>query len=346
MSSVEYEFPYVHTWSREDPEKLFANLLAYEPTTIPLDINNLKDKIPKAYKKAFEGGRAFLTKDFDLSEYRNINAITDFFTEKIRLLTSRRKFMPMTPMEIWTREYPAIISLAKQKYGSDDPYHVRLAIFEYTKESNNFRPTIALAIYQLFLPGSILDISAGWGDRLIAAIAYSSIIPVKDFQRYIAFDPNVNLQPAYRQIIEKFTGSIKSKQFRVIPEAFENSEPILRELGYTYDLVFSSIPYFDLELYDLGPYASPGRTKQSTTRYPSINTWITSFLIPAIRISAKFLRKNGYLAINMEGQFVTVLFQRFSLLSFEGLQYEGITGYQSDVPKDKKLHPIYVWRRT
>jgi len=352
------DFPYVSTWSTMSPQAMFKNLVDYHYTTTPLNLEKIRDRIPIKYKKSFSDGISFETKDTSLDEYLKINAITDFFTEKIRLSTSKRKFMTSTPIEMWKSNKKEITELSQEKYGDTSPYHLRLTAFTFTKESVNFRPTIALSMYKYFHPSSILDISSGWGDRLIGSLAYATHIEDRNtpgigtqaaisFERYIGFDPNINLQTCYNDIVRTFLPEgMKPQQFHIFPEPFENSAKILKDLGLSFDFVFSSIPYFDLELYDIGTSASEGKAKQSTVKYEDINRWILSFLIPAIRISARFLREDGHLAINMEGQFVTLFFEKYDhFISTEGLTYEGIIGYQSDDPKDLRVHPTYVWKK-
>ena len=57
-----------------------------------------------------------------------------------------------------------------------------------------------------------LDISAGWGDRLIAAISLD--------MEYLGYDPNVKLEPGHTAIIEKFGNKDKQK---ICYEPFETA---------------------------------------------------------------------------------------------------------------------------
>ena len=50
---------------------------------------------------------------------------------------------------------------------------MRSFIYKQVKSCTNFNITMGLYILQLFKPKIYVDISSGWGDRLVMAIAYS-----------------------------------------------------------------------------------------------------------------------------------------------------------------------------
>ena len=89
-------------------------------------------------------------------------------------------------------------------------------IYNLTHSCSSFRPTIIVALlkhFNLFNKNiNMLDISAGWGDRLIGAIA-------SNVNFYFATDPNKNLQKGYNNII-KFFNADKTK-FRIKSDPFE-----------------------------------------------------------------------------------------------------------------------------
>ncbi len=96
---------------------------------------------------------------------------------------------------------------------------------------------------------------------------------------------------------------------------------------------------------------------QSTVRYPQIAEWIDKFLKPMMNRAARSLRSKGYLALNIEGPFMYKLLKnsasdpelfdiaRSSLETPLRMEYMGIIGYRSDMPRDLITHPIFVWRR-
>lgn len=136
---------------------------------------------------------------------------------------------------------------------------------------NQFRPVVARWIYQRFSPRvGILDISAGWGGRALAAMSLG--IP------YIGVDANEKLKPAYERMKELEPGAKVRMIFRPSEEvSFANM---------SYDLVFTSPPYFMLEEYEKMP------------AYGSKQGFIDRFLIPVVMKAWTHLLP-GYMALNM-----------------------------------------------
>lgn len=347
-------FPFVEVWSSRTSAELFHNLVSSEyggpvenMPKIPVKFapTDFKFSIPPRFRKAFPSLRdsttgvsyALLTHDVDNRDLRDMNAIGDFYMEDLRLSSSKRHFMDKTPIEMWDRERSKIVELARSKYGEDaTPYQIRNTIFSYTKESNPFRPSTALAVYSILNAKSILDMSAGWGDRLIGAMAWAerSKRPI----RYQGFDPFCDLQTRYKAMIEDFA-NVTGSRFNVVCFPFEDSE--LEENAF--DVAFTSPPYFDFEEYAIS--SSGERTGQSTVRYSGLKEWIEGFLKPMMKKAASSLRRGGYLALNIEGPFVYGVLEEEATFLSTGMQYMGIIGYHSDEPKDKFTHPIFVWRR-
>lgn len=360
-------FPFVETWSVRTPSQLFERLVesAYgsgEPDRLPkIQVQFIRSEFPFAMPDRFrkpvpqlvgsEGKTyAILTHDIDMKDYREMNAVGEFYTEDLRLSSSKRRFQKLTPIEMWDRERDHIVKVARDRHGPNaGPYEIRNAVVAVTKESNPFRPTLALAVYSLLNARTILDMSAGWGDRLLGALAWAR--RSKSVVRYQGYDPFVELQARYSAMISDFAKDGIS-QFVVTPAPFE-SAPIEEN---TFDLAFTSPPYFDFEEYGF-PSPTQGdtpssRETQSTVRYPEVSDWVEGFLKPMMQRASHALRIRGYLAINIEGPFMygvldksasdPALFGKGSGLQME---YQGIIGYRSDEPADRRVHPIFVWRR-
>jgi hypothetical protein len=125
-------------------------------------------------------------------------------------------------------------------------------------------------------------------------------------------------------------------RFQVTEAPFEESP--VEESGF--DVAFTSPPYFDFEEYGL---ASSSQTSQSIVRYPDVGPWVSGFLIPMMQKASASLRMGGYLAINIEGQYMYGVLDKGFVQ--RGMEYQGIIGYSSDDPSDNRIHPIFVWRR-
>lgn len=189
---------------------------------------------------------------------------------------------------------------------------------------NQFRPVVARWIYQRFSPRvGILDISAGWGGRALAAMSMG--IP------YIGVDANTKLKPAYEHLKELEPGAKVRMIFRPSEEvSFEN---------LSYDLVFTSPPYFMLEEYEKMP------------AYGSKQGFIDRFLIPVVKKAWAHLLP-GYMVLNMPEEMYEAVRPHLPKIK-ERLALPLSNRHPVNTAKgqrlgeeDKERHEwIYVWRR-
>jgi hypothetical protein len=160
-------------------------------------------------------------------------------------------------------------------------------MFALCPEATLFKTTVAKTIYDIFKPRIILDMSSGWGDRLISAIAYSQTV---DYDvKYFGYDPNTNLTKGYKDIINTLAGD-KKENFGVKTAPFETAD--LSYIKEDIDLVFTSPPYFDFEVYSDDP-------TQSIVQYPTFTIWCVNFLFRSIKLAFSKLSKDGYLVMHI-----------------------------------------------
>lgn len=115
----------------------------------------------------------------------------------------------------------------------------------------------------------------------MAAIAYNADL-------YLGFDPNKMLKEGHEQIINLYSKNKIGKSYRVLYIPFEES----KLENQTFDLVFTSPPYFDLEIYS----ENPG---QSIISYPSLSEWIVRFLFFSLEKAWRKLVFGGTMVIHL-----------------------------------------------
>ena len=99
------------------------------------------------------------------------------------------------------------------------------------------RPAAAACAYKKNKAKKVLDFTAGWGARLIAAMALDI--------DYTGIDANKALKPGYDKIIKTLSPYSKSK----VKMIFKKAETVdISKLKY--DFVFTSPPYEYLEVYE------------------------------------------------------------------------------------------------
>ncbi|HOA47734.1 MAG TPA: class I SAM-dependent methyltransferase [Candidatus Pacearchaeota archaeon] len=147
----------------------------------------------------------------------------------------------------------------------------------------NFMPVVAKAIYELYCQkenARILDISAGFGGRLVGAMSS------KFNYEYVGVDPSTKAVEGLNNLIGFLNVKDRAK---IIKMPFEDTENILEG---KFDFCFTSPPYFKKEIYS-------EEETQSYKRYPEIEMWRVGFLKKSFEIVMNKLSKNCYMLINI-----------------------------------------------
>lgn len=210
-------------------------------------------------------------------ESYKIDAVSCHFTEYIRVHDTLNK--RPTLIEVWKSLEPDFIRTFKTV---DE---LRMYMFSKYKagECNYFPTSLCIRLYLGFndsrAPIKILDPSGGWGCRMLTAIACGDYV-----SQYDCYDPREELKEPYQKIIETLD---YQKKCRFFIEPFETAEV---PYGY-YDLVVTSPPYFDLEVYGKGKNQSIAKGRDD---YPD---WLEKFYYPYLKNAAFAVRSGGKIII-------------------------------------------------
>jgi tRNA1(Val) A37 N6-methylase TrmN6 len=254
-------------------------------------------------------------------DYAAYNMISCYFQDKIIVRTRRRD--SISTFDIWNRDKKAIIEYALSRklvpasivfrpdmssYLADPAYisGAREAIYAYTievlrsAEVTTFRPALAVGFAKEFYadPGAItvLDICSGWGDRMVGFMAAG-------VAEYIGVDPNADLVPGYTAIEAAMRSALGCKtHVQMITAPFEDAILPSKHTGlgksisdgpWRADLIFTSPPYFDLELY------SEAKDQSLVKNEGSFERWFDKFLMTSLRKAWTCLRPGGFMCINI-----------------------------------------------
>ena len=119
---------------------------------------------------------------------------------------------------------------------------------------NAFKITNAIQIYQQFKPITVLDPFCGFGGRLTGALLLDI--------NYIGIDLNIDLEQGYKKLITDF-GNKSNSTVRLF---FQDSLKIDYS-QFKYDMVFTSPPYRNIEIYK---YSEKRSIEEWTTFYNAI----------------------------------------------------------------------------
>lgn len=135
-----------------------------------------------------------------------------------------------------------------------------------------YRPQMAKMICDFYDPKIVLDPCAGWGGRMLGCVASGAY--------YIAFEPNTKTYNNLTQLMN-FLG-IQDKVTLICDDALNMEKYDIPNV----DLVLTSPPYFDLEIYSK-------ESTQSIANFSNYRDWSEQFLKKLIGLCLARLNDNG-----------------------------------------------------
>lgn len=325
--SGEIWFPF-HKYFTDTPDILFNNLknINLPILTGPYQLKSYYPEYSSFLPPKFRGIPTIIASNEET--YHNSDVLSDHFIEDIRL-QSKRYDQSKSVIECWEdSECIKTMLIRALKNPNITPETLRNAIYKHG-ETKIFNPTWAKTLLKVVVGNDLggkkwLDISAGWGDRLITAMSLD--------MEYLGFDPNTNLIEGHSKMIEMFGNK---DMHRVIYEPFENA--ILPQ-NY-YDVVLSSPPFFSVEEY------APDQEGQSIVSYPDFNTWMVKFLFVALEKAWNALTEGGYLILHLSDtrsikscEATNIYIENYLI----GASWEGILSVQG---KAGYPRPVWVWKK-
>jgi len=260
-----------------------------------------------------------ISKDDDHSRF----GISDMFQENNRL---KCKFFSAisSPMDYYYKNIKSLAEGVLKWRPTITPYALREELYFQVRECSAFKPANLVYVIKLLNVKSILDPSAGWGDRLIGAMATGV--------RYVGVDPNTALHPVYKEMIEFFMPPSTRNKYTMIESTIQDA--ILP--NEKFDLVFTSPPYFKIE-----QYSNRGRVRDVDE-----HKWFDNFLKPMILKTVSKLNEGGYLVLVINQlpheKYIYKMHEYIHLKT--DLHAFGVIGYS-----DKKIsnpQPMWIWKKS
>jgi tRNA1(Val) A37 N6-methylase TrmN6 len=135
-----------------------------------------------------------------------------------------------------------------------------------------FRPHLAKTIVSSYPGETVLDPCAGWGGRMLGTVAAG--------KKYIAFEPNLE---TYNKLIELAEFLDIKNQIEIYNVGSEHMNSYLTK---KVDIILTSPPYFNLEIY------SDGKA-QSENQYSSYESWRDGWMETVITTAISNLNDSG-----------------------------------------------------
>ncbi len=217
-------------------------------------------------------------KDFKPLSHK-YNQIADHFTRVERIQTKGRKGISF--VEFCERinkgiiDYPSVERCLQQYPKQSRLHSLKYAYNLYYGYIGNFGMWNAINFLRRYKPKHVLDPTAGFGNRMIAACAVG-------VETYTGIDSNKELETPYRGLAKFLMERSTTKIHSIIDNALN-----IDYSKMNYDCVFTSLPYYSLEIYSHMPM------------YGSKQDWNENFYKPLIRKTFDGLSKNGIYALNV-----------------------------------------------
>jgi len=143
----------------------------------------------------------------------------------------------------------------------------------YHSAISSFYPVNALLVYQKYKPTKVLDFCSGWGGRFLGSCVYG-------VDTYIGIDSNTNLIEPYNRMIEFVERYTSINHIFIFRDCLQ-----IDYSQFDYDMVFTSPPYYNLELYT-------GTAKKTKKEW---DDFYKKIFVDTYR----FLKPNGYYILNI-----------------------------------------------
>lgn len=316
------QFPYYCQFKTvNDAEKALIECYNFVPhwQNTPYTI---KEKLDLPLSLKFKDDYLWLSKD--LSAEQHIDWVTDYFTENSRI-HSHRKGKP-SPYNSWY-QYGSYVKKAVEVCKHDLTLaNLREALYKdhTVPECPHERITFLTSLFKFLNDGKLLSVfdgSAGWGDRLLAAM-------ISGCESYYGIDPNMASQAGFKKMV-----SMGKRLFNLtddyIVEPFSMPDAFIPET--LFDIAFLSPPSFDSECYS----ADEG---QSINRWTNQKTWYQEFLFPTVLKCWEKIKVGGYFIVQ------SILINEISIYLMAHMSDAVYCGPIA-VEGNSRFKPMWIWQK-
>lgn len=272
-------------------------------------------------------------------EYLEIDNLTCAFTDESRMSSFRyvANIETRSPVEGWFTysDYTsAAIKDCLDKRVNLNAFNLREGLYAASKsrdcpytecahERLTFLKSVFDEIYKEThgLELRIFDLCAGWGDRLLVAIAFGA--------EYIGVEPNSKSAPGFNRMIELLGN--KDKQCVLLDSCPTVQLPSHCIDGY-FSVCFLSPPAFDSEFYSNDP-------GQSIHMFRNYNEWLIEFLFKTIHLAWDKLAIGGVLVIQ---SLLAAKINTYINNMCDGSHYFGAISIKTGRNRNK---PLWIWKK-
>lgn len=273
-------------------------------------------------------------KYFENSSKRGIYA-AQYFTYTLRMsisILTESGFSP-SPVELLAGQYDKVLFTELSKDNVIHTHNLKKSIsksLERNYAARAFEPYSVknvIAYIRRTTPENkvtaVLDPCGGWGDRLVA------FLTDKEIKKISINDANPNMIEPYEKIINKYNETKKDVELTCSPFEFYPEAQLIAKAN-SYDLVITSPPYFNKELYQ--------GDQSSHKLYSDYSVWASSFLAKLIHNAYRMTNSNGYIVLCV----ANIKLNRTTIAMITDNTQSEIQRYCSNVFRVLYTHPNFI----
>lgn len=262
--------------------------------------------------------------------YDSINVLPDYYTEDARVRDTGA-YEKISPFEYWNAHHEQIEAQIPSEDRIFALHEQRELLWKVgPKEARQGKITNYLTLFSLLKSRIVLDPSAAWGDRLIAALASSTV------EAYTGIDPHSRLPRGWREILDELGPLSAKRDFRdrfvMLNEPFEpeDATPLPEGMGNYDTVLVSTAPLF-------GDQYDKGNPRQAVAKHgSSFKEYVRGFLIPYLNRCISALKVGGHLCMTVldrarDGYHITELQLLLAeMLMGSIMRYRGVIWWEGD----------------
>jgi hypothetical protein len=321
-------YPYRNKiYNENDKIRVFKNLVDYklkfsQETVKPFVNINVPETM-----FLYKGRYYYIT--YQGNDYEKVQILSDFFNDNCRSACAFGN--NITPIEYYNKNKQYLIDSIKKSGKQVTDYNMREEIYKkMPMECSIHNPGVIKFFIEKYKAKRVLDLSAGWGDRLLGAMAAGVDL-------YQGIDPNPCLHPGYQNMVKtllKYSPNPNGKYILI-----EDGSEKVKITEKDFDLVYTSPPYFDYEKYT-------SDTRQSHLTFNTQDKWFTDFLQVSITKAVNALRYGGHMVLYFSQERGKTYMEKFLawMSTVQELYYIGAIHYAEQ--KLQGAHPIFIYYKS
>jgi hypothetical protein len=285
-----------------------------------------------------DGVTAPLWLSYDEDMYLKMDRIVDYFIEESRVKSHRLRSR-VSPWDAWQNDDVFVRSALERILRAGDCFDgptLREAVYKDRRiqECAHEKTSFLLAVLRLLAPPSarVFDACCGWGDRLVASIAFGA-------SRYVAVEPNSASQSGFKEMAQLLTplrfgsdAGVSADAIEVVCDGMPMAALPPDAKAATFDVAFVSPPSFTSEMYSADK-------RQSVAMFREEHAWNVGFLFPTLLRTWDLVKEGGVMIIQ------SILITRinpFVAAHCNGAEFHGVVSVECGSGRFK---PLWVWRK-